>query len=176
MRYGEHFLGLDPRWVCVPPGPNGGGWGSGGGEWSPHHPGVLGLGWGPRGRPPTLSPLAGVAEATFREGPPAEFSGHNASSGSALSGLSLVFRTRDPEAGLLRAEDGPAAVWLAVRNGSLAAGVRSGAGLPRAVLPAPGPRVADGAWHRVRLAMEQPAAVASRWLLWLALFLKLTLA
>nr|XP_014332865.1 PREDICTED: protein crumbs homolog 2 [Bos mutus] len=48
-----------------------------------------------------------VAEATFREGPPAEFSGHNASSGSALSGLSLVFRTRDPEAGLLRAEDGP---------------------------------------------------------------------
>ncbi|MXQ80988.1 hypothetical protein E5288_WYG012643 [Bos mutus] len=81
-----------------------------------------------------------VAEATFREGPPAEFSGHNASSGSALSGLSLVFRTRDPEAGLLRAEDGPAAVWLAVRSGSLAAGVRSGAGLPRA-----GPRCEDRA-------------------------------
>nr|XP_020727816.1 protein crumbs homolog 2 [Odocoileus virginianus texanus] len=108
-----------------------------------------------------------VAEATFREGPPAEFSGHNASSGRALSGLSLVFRTRDSEAGLLRAKDGPGALWLAVRNGSLAAGVRSGRGLPSAVLPAPGPRVADGAWHRVRLAMEQPAAAASRWLLWL---------
>ncbi|XP_072816205.1 protein crumbs homolog 2 isoform X2 [Vicugna pacos] len=108
-----------------------------------------------------------VAEATFREGPPAEFSGHNAS-GRALSGLSLAFRTRDPDAGLLRATAGaPAAVWLAVRNGSLAAGVRSGPGLPGAVLPAPGPRVADGAWHRVRLAMERPAAAASRWLLWL---------
>uniref|UniRef100_A0A4X1UK47 Crumbs cell polarity complex component 2 n=1 Tax=Sus scrofa TaxID=9823 RepID=A0A4X1UK47_PIG len=40
-----------------------------------------------------------VAEATFREGPPAEFSGHNASSGRALSGLSLAFRTRDPRPG-----------------------------------------------------------------------------
>ncbi|XP_061055934.1 protein crumbs homolog 2 isoform X3 [Eubalaena glacialis] len=108
-----------------------------------------------------------VAEATFREGPPAEFSGHNASSGRALSGLSLAFRTRDPEAGLLRAADTPDTVWLAVRNGSLAAGVRSGPGLPGAVLPAPGPRVADGAWHRVRLTMERPAASASRWLLWL---------
>ncbi|KAB1279560.1 Protein crumbs-like protein 2 [Camelus dromedarius] len=36
-----------------------------------------------------------VAEATFREGPPAEFSGHNAS-GRALSGLSLAFRTPPP--------------------------------------------------------------------------------
>ncbi|KAM9083483.1 protein crumbs homolog 2 isoform 3-T3 [Megaptera novaeangliae] len=108
-----------------------------------------------------------VAEATFREGPPAEFSGHNASSERALSGLSLAFRTRDPEAGLLRAADTPDTVWLAVRNGSLAAGVRSGPGLPGAVLPAPGPRVADGAWHRVRLTMERPAASASRWLLWL---------
>lgn len=135
--------------------------------WSPHHSGVLGLGWVPIGRPLTLSLPAGVAEATFREGPPAEFSGHNASSGRALSGLSLAFRTRDPEAALLRAAGAPNTVWLAVRNGSLAAGVRSGPGLPGAVLPAPGPRVADGAWHRVRLAMERPAASASRWLLWL---------
>ncbi|XP_036094169.1 protein crumbs homolog 2 isoform X5 [Rousettus aegyptiacus] len=109
-----------------------------------------------------------VAEATFREGPPVAFGGHNASSGPALSGVSLAFRTRDPEAGLLRAAAGAlAAVWLAVRNGSLAAGVRSGRGPPGAVLPAPGPRVADGAWHRVRLAMERPEAAASRWLLWL---------
>ncbi|XP_039717310.1 protein crumbs homolog 2 isoform X3 [Pteropus medius] len=109
-----------------------------------------------------------MAEATFREGPPVAFSGHNASSGPALSGLSLAFRTRDSEAGLLRAAAGAlAAVWLAVRNGSLAAGVRSGRGPPGAVLPAPGPRVADGAWHRVRLAMERPEAAASRWLLWL---------
>nr|XP_051711281.1 protein crumbs homolog 2 isoform X1 [Oryctolagus cuniculus] len=109
-----------------------------------------------------------VAEATFREGPPAEFSGRNVSSGRALSGLSLAFRTRDTEAGLLRAAAGAhaATVWLEVRNGSLAAGVRSGPGLPGAVLPAPGPHVADGAWHRVRLAMERPAAAASRWLLW----------
>ncbi|XP_004677414.1 PREDICTED: protein crumbs homolog 2 [Condylura cristata] len=109
-----------------------------------------------------------VAEATFHEGPPAEFSGHNMSSGRSMSGLSIAFRTRDTEAGLLRATAGPhAAVWLAVRHGSLAAGVRSGHGLPGAVLPAPGPRVADGAWHRVRLAMERPAAGGSRWLLWL---------
>ncbi|XP_036187356.1 protein crumbs homolog 2 [Myotis myotis] len=109
-----------------------------------------------------------VAEATFREGPPVPFSGLNASSGHELSGLSLAFRTRDSEAGLLRAAAGTlAAVWLAVHNGSLAAGVRSGRGLPGAVLPAPGPRVANGAWHRVRLAMERPAAAASRWLLWL---------
>uniref|UniRef100_A0A673TNH0 Protein crumbs homolog 2 n=1 Tax=Suricata suricatta TaxID=37032 RepID=A0A673TNH0_SURSU len=38
-----------------------------------------------------------VAEATFREGPAAAFSGHNVSSGRPLSGLSLAFRTRDPE-------------------------------------------------------------------------------
>nr|KAF6433154.1 crumbs cell polarity complex component 2 [Molossus molossus] len=110
-----------------------------------------------------------VAEATFREGPPVAFSGHNASSGLTLGGLSLAFRTRDAEAGLLRAAGTLAAVWLAVRNGSLVAGVRSGRGrgLPGAVLPEPGPRVADGTWHRVRLAMERPAAAASRWLLWL---------
>ncbi|XP_078292625.1 protein crumbs homolog 2 isoform X4 [Panthera onca] len=108
-----------------------------------------------------------VAEATFREGPAVAFSGHNASSGRSLSGLSLAFRTRDSEAGLLRAAAGAHTVWLAVRNGSLAAGVRSGRGLPGAVLPASGPRVADGAWHRVRLAMERPEAAASRWLLWL---------
>lgn len=59
------------------------------------------------------------------------------------------------------------AVWLAVSNGSLVAGVRSGRGPPSAVLPAPRPHVADGAWHRVSLAMERPAAPASRWLLWL---------
>lgn len=123
------------------------------------------------GGPASTLPLpAGVSEATFREGPPVAFSGHNASSGRSLSGLSLAFRTRDSEAGLLRASAGAAtaaALWLAVRNGSLVAGVRSGRGLPGAVLPAPGPRVADGAWHRVRLAMERPAAAASHWLLWL---------
>ncbi|KAI6055209.1 protein crumbs homolog 2 [Marmota monax] len=109
-----------------------------------------------------------VAEATFQEGPPAAFSGHNMSSGHRLSGLALAFRTRDTEAGLLRASAGAqAGLWLAVRNGSLAASVHSGRGVSGAVLPAPGPRVADGAWHRVRLAMEQPAAAASRWLLWL---------
>ncbi|XP_045326363.1 protein crumbs homolog 2 isoform X3 [Leopardus geoffroyi] len=108
-----------------------------------------------------------VAEATFREGPAVAFSGHNTSTGRSLSGLSLAFRTRDSEAGLLRAAAGAHTVWLAVRNGSLAAGVRSGRGLPGAVLPASGPRVADGAWHRVRLAMERPEAAASRWLLWL---------
>ncbi|XP_054376546.2 protein crumbs homolog 2 isoform X3 [Pongo abelii] len=109
-----------------------------------------------------------VAEATFREGPPAAFSGHNASSGRSLGGLSLAFRTRDSEAWLLRAAAGALeGVWLAVRNGSLAGGVRGGHGLPGAVLPIPGPRVADGAWHRVRLAMERPAAATSRWLLWL---------
>ncbi|XP_043422814.1 protein crumbs homolog 2 [Prionailurus bengalensis] len=108
-----------------------------------------------------------VAEATFREGPAVAFSGHNASSGRSLSGLSLAFRTRDSEAALLRAAAGAHTVWLAVRNGSLAAGVRSGRGQPGAVLPASGPRVADGAWHRVRLAMERPEAAASRWLLWL---------
>ncbi|GAB5580114.1 protein crumbs homolog 2 [Prionailurus iriomotensis] len=108
-----------------------------------------------------------VAEATFREGPAVAFSGHNASSGRSLSGLSLAFRTRDSEAALLRAAAGAHTVWLAVRNGSLAAGVRSGRGQPGAVLPVSGPRVADGAWHRVRLAMERPEAAASRWLLWL---------
>ncbi|XP_052038371.1 protein crumbs homolog 2 [Apodemus sylvaticus] len=103
-----------------------------------------------------------VAEATFREGPPAVFTGHNVS--SSLSGLTLAFRTRDPEAGLLRAASAAGAnssVWLAVRNGSLAVDVTG------SVLPAPGPPVADGAWHRVRLAREFPQAAASRWLLWL---------
>ncbi|XP_034519619.1 protein crumbs homolog 2 [Ailuropoda melanoleuca] len=68
-----------------------------------------------------------VAEATFREGPAAAFSGHNASSGVSLSGLSLAFRTRDSEAGLLRASaGGQEAVWLEVHNGG------SGLGEPRA--------------------------------------------
>lgn len=121
-----------------------------------------------RGPFPTLPLPAGVGEATFREGPAAAFSGHNASSRLSLSGLSLAFRTRDSEAWLLRATAGAhAAVWLAIRNGSLAAGVRSGPGLPGAVLPESGPRVADGAWHRVRLARERPGSAASRWLLWL---------
>uniref|UniRef100_G3SL69 Crumbs cell polarity complex component 2 n=1 Tax=Loxodonta africana TaxID=9785 RepID=G3SL69_LOXAF len=107
-----------------------------------------------------------VAETTFLEGPPAEFSGHNVSAVHTFGGLSLAFRTRDLEAQLLSAAAGAhASVWLAVRNGSLAAGVRSGLELPGAVLSAPGPRVADGAWHRVSLAMEHPAAAASRWLL-----------
>ncbi|KAM5298520.1 protein crumbs homolog 2 [Ctenodactylus gundi] len=111
-----------------------------------------------------------VAEATFREGPPAVFSGRNVSARHRLRGLSLAFRTRDPEATLLRAgahAQAHAGLWLALRNGSLAAGVRGGPDAAGAVVPAPGPRVADGAWHRVRLAMERPAAAASRWLLWL---------
>lgn len=107
---------------------------------------------------------AGVAETTFHEGPPAEFSGHNTS--LRLSSLSLAFRTRDPEAGLLRAARGPHAIWLHVRNGSLEAGVR-GPGLSGALLPVPGPRVAEGVWHHVRLAQERQGATASRWLLWL---------
>ncbi|XP_049630080.1 protein crumbs homolog 2 [Suncus etruscus] len=105
-----------------------------------------------------------VAETTFHEGPPAKFSGHNAS--SRLDSLSLAFRTRDLEAGLLLAAQGFHAIWLSVRNGSLEAGVL-GPGLPGALLPVPRPRVADGAWHRVRLAQEHPGAAASRWLLWL---------
>ncbi|XP_023557423.1 protein crumbs homolog 2 [Octodon degus] len=76
-----------------------------------------------------------VAEATFREGPPAAFIGHNVSSGRALSGLSLAFRTRDPEGGLLRAAAGAhAELWLAVRNGSLAASVSSGGDAARVLL------------------------------------------
>ncbi|XP_063140333.1 protein crumbs homolog 2 isoform X2 [Rattus norvegicus] len=105
-----------------------------------------------------------VAEATFREGPPAVFTGHNVSSSRALSRVTLAFRTRDLEAGLLRAASAAGAhsnIWLAVRNGLLAVDVAG------SVLPAPGPRVADGAWHRVRLAREFPQAAASRWLLWL---------
>lgn len=149
--------------LCMHPVPQWAGeWG-----WQMVSPACWG-GVGSGGPSPMFPPPAGVAEATFREGPPASFSGHNASAGPALSSLSLAFRTRDSEAGLLRAAAGSlAAVWLAVRNGSLVAGVRSGRGPPGAVLPAPGPRVADGAWHRVRLAMESPASTASRWLLWL---------
>ncbi|KAM6169803.1 protein crumbs homolog 2 [Rhynchocyon petersi] len=106
-----------------------------------------------------------VAETTYLEGPPAEFSGHNVSAGHTFGGLSLAFRTRDFDARLLSAAAGAhAAVWLAVRNGSLAAGVRSGRDLPGAILSAP-LHVADGTWHSVRLAMEDPAAAASRWLL-----------
>ncbi|XP_028743732.1 protein crumbs homolog 2 [Peromyscus leucopus] len=103
-----------------------------------------------------------VAETTFQEGPPAVFSGHNVSWARPLSELTLAFRTRDPEAGLLRAaESADSGIWLALHNGSLAADVAG------SVLPAPGPRVADGAWHHVRLARELPQATASRWLLWL---------
>lgn len=91
------------------------------------------------------------------------FSGHNVSSSPALSVLTLAFRTRDPEARLFRAATGAGSngILLAVRNGSLAAEVAG------SVLPAPGPHVADGAWHSVRLARELPQAAASRWLLWL---------
>lgn len=90
------------------------------------------------------------------------FSGHNVSWAPALSLLTLAFRTRDPEAVLLRVTAGVhSGIWLAVRNGSLAADVAG------SVLPAPGPLVADGAWHRVRLARELPLATASHWLLWL---------
>lgn len=129
-------------------------------------PECLGTGWcrrWPAGHfPAALILSVGVAEATFREGPPAVFTGHNVS--SSLSELTLAFRTRDPEAGLLRAASAAGAhssILLAVRNGSLAVDVAG------SVLPAPEPRVADGAWHRVRLAREFPRAAASRWLLWL---------
>uniref|UniRef100_A0A452RTS6 Crumbs cell polarity complex component 2 n=1 Tax=Ursus americanus TaxID=9643 RepID=A0A452RTS6_URSAM len=78
-----------------------------------------------------------VAEATFREGPVAAFSGQNASSGLSLSGLSLAFRTRDFEAGLLRASAGSQeAIWLALRNGS-AGGRRCEQPWLPAVLPRP---------------------------------------
>ncbi|XP_006892687.1 PREDICTED: protein crumbs homolog 2 [Elephantulus edwardii] len=107
-----------------------------------------------------------VAETTYLEGPPVEFSGHNVSAAHTLGDLSLAFRTRDLEARLLSAMVGAHAVWLAVHNGSLAAGVHSGHGLLGALLSPPGPHVADGTWHRVDLTMEQPpAAAASRWLL-----------
>nr|XP_021489017.1 protein crumbs homolog 2 [Meriones unguiculatus] len=102
-----------------------------------------------------------VAETTFHEGPPAVFSGRNVSSARTLGDLSLAFRTRDPEAGLLRATGPGSGIFLAVRNGSLAVEVAG------SVLPAPGPHVADGVWHRVRLAREFPQATASPWLLWL---------
>uniref|UniRef100_A0A2K5VZM9 Protein crumbs homolog 2 n=1 Tax=Macaca fascicularis TaxID=9541 RepID=A0A2K5VZM9_MACFA len=64
-----------------------------------------------------------VAEATFREGPPVAFSGHNASSGRSLGSLSLAFRAATPRPGCCVPRRGAlAGVWLAVRNGSLAGG------------------------------------------------------
>lgn len=90
-----------------------------------------------------------------------EFSA-NASVSRGLHRLRLDFRTRDEEATLLRAVRGPDSLLLAVQNASLLVELRSGSGEGGAGLRSPAP-VADGSWHSLELAMEEPWALSSRW-------------
>ncbi|XP_044515688.1 protein crumbs homolog 2 [Gracilinanus agilis] len=107
-----------------------------------------------------------LANATFQDQPPAVFTGYNLSAKAGFAGLSLAFRTRDPEAVLLQAAGEGASLWVAIRNNSLSVAIRSGNSIEGATFRGAGP-VSDGAWHWVTLTMEEPGASASRW--WLQL-------
>uniref|UniRef100_A0A803W054 Crumbs cell polarity complex component 2 n=1 Tax=Ficedula albicollis TaxID=59894 RepID=A0A803W054_FICAL len=104
-----------------------------------------------------------LANATFNSSATMEFI-TNSSVTRTLSSLHIDFRTRDEDAVLLRAVEEVDSLHVAIRNSSLLVAIRSGNSIEGASFLSAQP-VADGAWHSVSAAMEEPAALSSRWLL-----------
>uniref|UniRef100_A0A8C6ZXT3 CRUM1 protein n=1 Tax=Nothoprocta perdicaria TaxID=30464 RepID=A0A8C6ZXT3_NOTPE len=103
-----------------------------------------------------------LANATFNSYAAIEFT-TNASVTRTLSSLHLDFRTRDEDAVLLRAEEEVDSLQIAIRNSSLAVDIRSGNSIEGVSFLSQIP-VTDGAWHTISMAMEEPSALSSRWL------------
>ncbi|XP_061867715.1 protein crumbs homolog 2 isoform X2 [Colius striatus] len=104
-----------------------------------------------------------LANATFNSSAAIEFIA-NTSVTRTLSSLHVDFRTRDDDAVLLRAVEEVDSLQIAIRNSSLLVTIRSGNGVEGVSFLSPQP-VADGAWHSVAVAAEEPSAPSSRWLL-----------
>ncbi|XP_056361423.1 protein crumbs homolog 2 isoform X2 [Oenanthe melanoleuca] len=104
-----------------------------------------------------------LANATFNSSATMEFT-TNSSVTRTLSSLHIDFRTRDEDAILLRAMEEMDSLQVAIRNSSLLVAIRSGNSIEGVSFLSAQP-VADGAWHSVSAAMEEPAALSSRWLL-----------
>ncbi|XP_066057449.1 protein crumbs homolog 2 isoform X2 [Chamaea fasciata] len=104
-----------------------------------------------------------LANATFNNDAAMEFT-TNASVTRTLSSLHVDFRTRDEDAVLLRAVEEVDSLQVAIKNSSLLIDIRSGNSIEGVSFLSP-QAVTDGAWHSVSVAMEEPAALSSRWLL-----------
>ncbi|NXX80095.1 CRUM1 protein, partial [Urocolius indicus] len=104
-----------------------------------------------------------LANATFNGSAAVEFIA-NTSVTRTLSSLHVDFRTRDDDAILLRAVEEVDSLQIAIRNSSLLVTIRSGNSVEGISFLSPRP-VADGAWHSVAVAVEEPSAPSSRWLL-----------
>ncbi|NXD74944.1 CRUM1 protein, partial [Halcyon senegalensis] len=103
-----------------------------------------------------------LANATFNNYAAVEFT-TNTSVTRTLSSLHLDFRTRDEDAVLLRAVEEVDSLQIAIKNSSLLVDIRSGNSIEGVSFQSQTP-VADGTWHTISLSMEEPSALASRWL------------
>ena len=105
---------------------------------------------------------AGLANATFEDNA-LQFVA-NGSLAEAVTGVSMMLRTREENATLLRAADGADVFCLGLLNASPLVKIRSGDG-PELLAFVGDVPVSDGAWHHLRLTMEDPRRPTSRWLL-----------
>ncbi|NXP53920.1 CRUM1 protein, partial [Heliornis fulica] len=103
-----------------------------------------------------------LANATFNSYSAIEFT-TNTSVTRTLSSLHMDFRTRDEDAVLLRAVEEVDSLQIAIKNSSLLVDIRSGNSIEGVSFLSP-KSVTDGAWHTVSVAMEEPSALSSRWL------------
>ncbi|XP_061133570.1 protein crumbs homolog 1-like [Syngnathus typhle] len=88
----------------------------------------------------------------------------NSSLLSPVTNIMMEFRTRDDNGILLRAEDGDEVFCLGLLNSTLL--VKMDTGTSGDLLAFTSDRtIADGAWHRIRLTMIDPAQSVSRWCL-----------
>uniref|UniRef100_A0A8C8RME7 Uncharacterized protein n=1 Tax=Pelusios castaneus TaxID=367368 RepID=A0A8C8RME7_9SAUR len=116
---------------------------------------------------------SGLANATFQGNAAIEFV-TNASLTRALSSLHLDFRTRDEDAILLWATKEVDFLQIAIQNSTLLVDIRSGNSIEGITFRSQTP-IADGAWHRVSLTMEEPSALSSRWQVHVDGFVNVTL-
>uniref|UniRef100_A0A8C8RJA8 Crumbs cell polarity complex component 2 n=1 Tax=Pelusios castaneus TaxID=367368 RepID=A0A8C8RJA8_9SAUR len=114
-----------------------------------------------------------LANATFQGNAAIEFV-TNASLTRALSSLHLDFRTRDEDAILLWATKEVDFLQIAIQNSTLLVDIRSGNSIEGITFRSQTP-IADGAWHRVSLTMEEPSALSSRWQVHVDGFVNVTL-
>ncbi|KAK2535280.1 Crb2 [Columba livia] len=103
-----------------------------------------------------------LANATFNNYAALEFT-TNTSVTRTLSSVRVDFRTRDEDAVLLRAVEEVDSLQIAIKNSSLLVDIRSGNSIEGVSFLSQQP-VTDGAWHSVSVAMEEPSALSSRWL------------
>ncbi|NWX06462.1 CRUM1 protein, partial [Caloenas nicobarica] len=103
-----------------------------------------------------------LANATFNNYAALEFT-TNTSVTRTLSSVQVDFRTRDEDAVLLQAVEEVDSLQIAIKNSSLLVDIRSGNSIEGVSFRSQQP-VTDGAWHSVSVAMEEPLALSSRWL------------